>query len=401
VSEDLFTIMPIKLLVVDDEPDLESLIRQRFRKKIRDAEFEFVFARNGIDALEKLDLDGEIDIILTDINMPEMDGLTLLTKLAEHTVPRKAIIVSAYGDMENIRTAMNRGAFDFLTKPIDFKDLEITIEKTTRELQAIKEAAVTRDRLQTMQQELEVATRIQRSIVPSTFPAFPERDDFELCGRMLPARAVGGDFYDFFLIDDNRLGIVIGDVAGKGIPAAIIMAVSRTLVKATALQGFRAADCLRQVNRLLCADYSAGLFVTLFYAILDTSTGETDYCIAGHQPPYLIRKSGEVAPLEHPGGLVLGVSSEGEYHGGEVTLSPGDSLFLYTDGVSEAMDGEQNLFSEARLAAVLTQMAAKPIDLLVKEVVSQVRAHSGPRTQTDDIAVLALRYRGRSVAAQS
>jgi sigma-B regulation protein RsbU (phosphoserine phosphatase) len=394
--EDIVTIMPIKLLVVDDEPDLESLIRQRFRKKIRNAEFEFVFARNGVDALEKLDSDGEIDIVLTDINMPEMDGLTLLTRISELESPRKAIIVSAYGDMENIRTAMNRGAFDFLTKPIDFKDLEITIEKTTRELQATKEAAIARDRLHTVQQELEVATRIQRSIVPSTFPPFPERTEFEIYAKMIPARAVGGDFYDFFLIDENRLGVVIGDVAGKGIPAAIIMAVSRTLVKATALQGFRAADCLRQVNRLLCADYSAGLFVTLFYAILDTATGSTDYCIAGHQPPYVLRASGEVAPLEHPGGLVLGVSSQGEYHGGEVDLAPGDSLFLYTDGVSEAMDGERNLFSETRLQAALKHFSSEATDALVRKIVSQVREFCDGQPQTDDIAVLALRYFGKT-----
>jgi sigma-B regulation protein RsbU (phosphoserine phosphatase) len=394
--EDIVTIMPIKLLVVDDEPDLESLIRQRFRKKIRNAEFEFVFARNGVDALEKLDSDGEIDIVLTDINMPEMDGLTLLTRISELESPRKAIIVSAYGDMENIRTAMNRGAFDFLTKPIDFKDLEITIEKTTRELQATKEAAIARDRLHTVQQELEVATRIQRSIVPSTFPPFPERTEFEIYAKMIPARAVGGDFYDFFLIDENRLGVVIGDVAGKGIPAAIIMAVSRTLVKATALQGFRAADCLRQVNRLLCADYSAGLFVTLFYAILDTATGSTDYCIAGHQPPYVLRANGEVAPLEHPGGLVLGVSSQGEYHGGEVDLAPGDSLFLYTDGVSEAMDGERNLFSETRLQAALKHFSTEATDALVRKIVSQVREFCDGQPQTDDIAVLALRYFGKT-----
>ncbi len=395
MSEVLLSVTPIKLLVVDDEPDLETLIRQRFRKKIRDGEFVFVFARNGVDAIEKLDADGNIDIVLTDINMPEMDGLTLLSRLSEFDPPRKAIIVSAYGDMENIRTAMNRGAFDFLTKPIDFKDLEITLEKTTRELAATKEAAMNRDRLQLVEQELEVAARIQRSIVPSTFPAYPERPDFDIYAKMIPARDVGGDFYDFFLIDDNRLGVVIGDVAGKGVPASIIMAVSRTLVKATALQGFRAADCLRQVNRLLCADYSAGLFVTLFYGILDTSTGKVDYCIAGHQPPYVIRANGDVAPLDHPGGLVLGVSSEGEYHGGKVQLEPGDNLFLYTDGVSEAMDEERNLFSETRLQKTLAKHHGDPIEQLVKSVVRRVRAFSAGAPQTDDIAVLALRYHGR------
>ena len=387
--------MPIKLLVVDDEPDLETLIRQRFRRKIREAEFEFVFARNGVDALEKLDADGSIDIILTDINMPEMDGLTLLTKLAEHDKPHKAIIVSAYGDMENIRTAMNRGAFDFLTKPIDFKDLEITIEKTTRELIAGKEAAAARDRLSAVQQELDVAAKIQRSILPSVFPPYPDRKDFEIHAKMIPARAVGGDFYDFFLIDATRLGFVIGDVAGKGVPASIMMAVSRTLVKATALQGLSAAECLHQVNQLLCADYSAGLFVTLVYGILNTATGEVDYCIAGHQPPYLIPVNGPIETVPHPGGLVLGVSAQGEYHDGRVLLEPGDGLFLYTDGVSEAMNVERELFSEKRIEKVLQKYRAEPINRLVKAVVAEVRAFNEEAPQTDDIAMLSLRYLGR------
>lgn len=387
--------MPIKLLVVDDEPDLETLIRQRFRRKIRESEFEFVFARNGVDALEKLDADGGIDIILTDINMPEMDGLTLLSKLAEHGKPHKAIIVSAYGDMENIRTAMNRGAFDFLTKPIDFKDLEITLEKTTRELLAGKEAAAARDRLSAVQQELDVAAKIQRSIIPGVFPPYPDRSDFEIHAKMIPARSVGGDFYDFFLVDANRLGFVIGDVAGKGVPAAIMMAVSRTLVKATALRGHSAAECLHQVNQLLCADYSAGLFVTLVYGILNTATGEVDYCIAGHQPPYVIRTSGAIEPVAHPGGLVLGVSAQGEYSDGRVLLAPGDGLFLYTDGVSEAMNLERELFSERRIEKVLQKHRAEPIHRLVKAVVAEVRAFNEEAPQTDDIAVLALRYLGR------
>src|SRR5260221_2336202 len=123
--------MPIKMMVVDDEPDLESLIRQRFRKQIRENEFEFVFAQNGVQALQRLSEHPDTSIILSDINMPEMDGLTLLLKLGEMNNPAlKAVIVSAYGDMENIRTAMNRGAFDFVTKPIDFTDLEVTINKT-------------------------------------------------------------------------------------------------------------------------------------------------------------------------------------------------------------------------------------------------------------------------------
>ena len=137
--------MPAKILVVDDEPDLEELVRQRFRRKIRDNEFQFVFARSGMDALGKLKDDGGIDIVLTDINMPEMDGLTLLGNIRSEYPLVKSVIVSAYGDMDNIRTAMNRGAFDFVTKPINFQDLEITVDKTLNELAALKQALKARD----------------------------------------------------------------------------------------------------------------------------------------------------------------------------------------------------------------------------------------------------------------
>jgi YesN/AraC family two-component response regulator len=127
--------MPAKILVVDDEPDLELLIRQKFRRQIRDKEFEFVFARNGVEALNTLQTDQAIDLVLTDINMPEMDGLTLLAKLDDLNPILRTVIISAYGDMANIRAAMNRGAYDFLTKPIDFQDLEITIHRTLHHVQ--------------------------------------------------------------------------------------------------------------------------------------------------------------------------------------------------------------------------------------------------------------------------
>src|SRR5215510_4383059 len=281
--------MTFKVLIVDDEPDLELLIKQRFRKRIRDGEFEFVFAQNGEDALAKLEEDPALDIVMSDINMPVMDGLTLLSRLSDVNRILKAVIVSAYGDMQNIRTAMNRGAYDFLVKPIDFQDFEVTLNKTIQELEGIKAGLRAREELTAIQHELSVAARIQQSILPREFPAFPSRTDFSIHAHMTPAREVGGDFYDFFLIDKDRLGFVIGDVSGKGVPAAIFMAMSRTLLKATALAGARPAECLQRVNRVLCLDNSSEMFVTVFYGIFDTRTGAIEYGNGGHNPPYLLR----------------------------------------------------------------------------------------------------------------
>ncbi|MDX1587004.1 MAG: response regulator, partial [Balneolaceae bacterium] len=208
-----------KIMVVDDEPDLQMLILQKFRKKIHNDDYEFYFAENGKEALDLLNGTSDISLILSDINMPKMDGLTLLQKLQEmEEQALKTVIVSAYGDMENIRTAMNRGAFDFVTKPIDFSDLEVTIERGLKEIHYIRENLRQRNLLSSVQQDLDTASRIQQKILPQDFPAFPDRKEFEVYAEMHTAKEVGGDFYDFFLIDDQHLGFVIGDVSGKGVP---------------------------------------------------------------------------------------------------------------------------------------------------------------------------------------
>src|SRR5258708_28604717 len=165
-------LIPSQILVVDDEPDLELLVRQRFRKQIREKEFEFHFSHNGEEALQALEIRPHIDLVLSDINMPVMDGLTLLGKRNEGHKRLRAVVVSAYGDMPNIRTAMNRGAIDFLTKPIDFEDLEITIRKTLDHVVRMRQEVESQERLEAIQHELGVAARIQQSILPPIFPPF-------------------------------------------------------------------------------------------------------------------------------------------------------------------------------------------------------------------------------------
>ena len=181
-----------KILVVDDEPDLQPLMLQRMRRDIRKGRYQFVFAHNGLEALEALEQDPTIDMVLSDINMPRMDGLALLSQIAKVAPNLRSVIVSAYGDMKNIRTAMNRGAFDFVTKPIDFDDLRVTIDRTLRHLAEWREAIESRDKLITLQNELDVATKIQQSILPTEFPS---GDAFDVFGNMEAARNVGGGLF--------------------------------------------------------------------------------------------------------------------------------------------------------------------------------------------------------------
>jgi phosphoserine phosphatase RsbU/P len=387
--------MNTKIMVVDDEVDLEPLIRQKFRRQIRDGVYDFVFAHNGLEALSLLIEQPEIRLILSDINMPEMDGLTLLSKLKELKSPwLKTVIVSAYGDMENIRTAMNRGAFDFLTKPISFDDLEITISKTMDEINMIWQSTQEHDQLISIQQDLITAREIQLAILPKTFPPFPGRSEFSIFGSMTAAKEVGGDFFDFFLIDNERLAFVIGDVSGKGVPAAIFMAVSRTLIRATGLKGISANECMVYVNRLLCSESVSCMFVTVFYGILNTTTGLVEYVNAGHNPPFIV--SGKnVIRLEMTEGTVLGCLENSDFLSKKVQLNPGDMIFLFTDGVTEAFNKHDEMYSEERLVSFLEANSSNSIEEVVRDSITDVHKFAEGMPQSDDITLLAIRYNGR------
>ncbi len=381
----------MSILMVDDEADLENLVRQKFRRQIASGELEFVFALNGEQALEKLEADHRLDIVVSDINMPVMDGLTLLSNLVGYSRPLKTIIVSAYDDMPNIRTAMNRGAYDFLTKPIDFADLRTTLARTRRELETIRAGLQAREHLTLLHSELEIAMRIQQSILPETIIG---HNAFEISASMFPARQVSGDFYDFFLIDAHRLGVCIGDVSGKGIPAALFMAVSRTLLRATALHGAPPKDCLAHVNDVLLRQSNGELFVTLFYAIVDLRTGDLQFSAGGQTAPCLLTGDRQLEYLREPRGFMLGLFDDAQFTAGHAKLNPGDVLVLYTDGVTEAEDEQSLFYTEARLTAALTGMNRAPAQHIVTKVVSDVNGFTSGNPQTDDITVLAVRYCG-------
>ena len=382
-----------KILVVDDEPDLQSLIMQKFRKEIKENQYDFAFADNGVQALKKINEDEEIELVLSDINMPEMDGLTLLAKINElNNKLLKSVIVSAYGDMDNIRTAMNMGAYDFITKPIDLKDLKITIEKSLKEIQEYKYVVSAQKKLLSLQRELDIANIIQTSLLQKKFPAFPDRKEFDIFAKMVPAKEVGGDLYDFFLIDKYRLGVIIGDVSGKGIAAALLMAVSKTLLKATATKGMPADNILAEVNNIIAEESPSNMFVTVFYGVLDTRSGSFEYSNGGHNPPYLVSADGTVKQLDNIGGLLLGAIKDVEYQSNVIMLKQGESLFFYTDGVTEAFNKEGEEFQEGRLEKSLANKNSLDTNELVQHVFEDVQKYSEGVEQSDDITCVALKY---------
>jgi sigma-B regulation protein RsbU (phosphoserine phosphatase) len=385
-----------KILVVDDEPDLQMLMLQKFRSKVRAKEYEFLFAEDGKDALDKLEANPDLNLILSDINMPKMDGLTLLNELQQLDRPDvKTVMVSAYGDMENIRTAMNRGAYDFVTKPIDFTDLEKTIEKTLREVNQYLRAKEMEQQLESLNYDLDMAARIQQKLLHQDFPVFPDDESFGIFANMIAAKHVGGDFYDFFKYDDDHISFFIGDVAGKGMPAAIYMAVCRTMLKAIGSEVKDPAECITKVNNMLIPESDISTFVTVFYGILNTKTGELSYCNGGHNLPYILRSDGSVEEIKNVGGLLLGKFENAPYDQHTAQLNPGDTIVTFTDGVTEAENENKDFFDEERLISYLENHADRSLESLVKGLFLEVMKFSGAAIQTDDITVLSVQYNGK------
>ena len=377
-----------KILVVDDEPDLEPLVRQRMRREIRSGRYSFVFAHNGVEALKELETDDSIDMVLSDINMPQMDGLTLLQEIPKAKPNIRSVIISAYGDMQNIRTAMNRGAFDFITKPVDFDDLRVTIDRTLRHVQELRDALSIRDRLVALQNELDVAKNMQQSILPTVFP---EGDGYTIFGTMRPARNIGGDFFDLMRLQFDRVGLVVADVSDKGVAAGLFMMSSRTLLKGAAVGKGHPGEVLTEVNSMLVEDNETGMFVTVLYSVFDPRSGRLTYASGGENPPLLVHADGTSEELPLTQGIVLGVAPDYEYMENTIDVAPGDSVIFVTDGVTEAMNEAQEPMGIQRVRDHFATSPPTDPRSTALAVIDVIKEFAGSASQHDDITCLVLR----------
>ncbi|MEI6057251.1 MAG: SpoIIE family protein phosphatase, partial [Lentisphaerota bacterium] len=243
-----------------------------------------------------------------------------------------------------------------------------------------------------IEKELSIAREIQRSIVPHNFPAVKE---FELYAELLPAREVGGDLYDFFFIDNTHLCFAIGDVSGKGVPAALFMAITKTLLRAKISLHSNPDEVIRAMNNDLFRDNESVMFVTFFLCILNIQTGELECCNAGHNPP-LLYKSGkefEYLTTDNPS-PPIGILEDAEYSTQKIKLFPEDIFFLYTDGITEAMNNQDSQFSDEKLLEIMSNNKNKPVIEIVNNVISAVADHASGADQSDDITLLVLKYKG-------
>ena len=243
--------------------------------------------------------------------------------------------------------------------------------------------------------ELDIAKHIQASMLPCIFPAFPERKEFDIYATMEPAKEVGGDFYDFFMVDDTHLAIVMADVSGKGVPAALFMVIGKTLIKDHTTPGRDLGKVFTEVNQLLCESNSEELFITAFEGVLDLVTGEFVYVNAGHEMPFICKAGGDFEPYKIRAGFVLAGMEGMKYRAGSMTLEPGDKIFQYTDGVTEATNLKNELYGMNRLGAILNKVKGGTPNDILPAIKKDIDEFVGDADQFDDITMLCLEYKAR------
>jgi phosphoserine phosphatase RsbU/P len=383
-----------RLLVVDDNEDNRYTLTMRLEIE---GYSNIAIAEDGEQALALL-RSQDFDLVLLDVMMPKVDGYQVLQQLKAngrlHNIP--VIMISALNEIDSVVRCIELGAVDYLSKPFNPVLLKARVAASL-EKKRLRDQV--RAHLARMEEELESARQLQLSMVPTVFPQLAQMR-IEISAMMEPAREVGGDLYDFYKTDDGVLCFFIGDVSGKGVAAALFMARAKNLIRLVTrlLRGANGsaptpADIVTTVNQELCQDNPSMMFVTLFFGMLDPQTGALRFTNAGHNPPYRLNGR-DVTPIAGSKGRPLGTRENSAYETGHLTLALGDAIYLYTDGITEAANTKDDLFSEERLEAVLRENAGHRPDDMIKAVADAARSFANGAPQSDDITALAIRRVG-------
>jgi len=400
------------VLVVDDSPENIDLLGNVLKR-----DYEIKVALHGAKALKIAGSENPPDIILLDIMMPDMDGYEVCRRLKSDTKTQDipVIFVTSMSEVEDETKGLEVGAIDYITKPIspaivkarvkshlELKEareylknqneiLELRVETRTKEVLKLQQVEFElRVAQEKVENELNIAAQIQRSILPSNFPAFPEHNEFDLYAMMTPAREVGGDFYDFFFVDDDHLLVIVADVADKGVPAALFMMISRTVFRSIARQHITPSQVLTEANDLLCEGNDTGMFVTAFLAYYHLPTAQLTYSNGGHNPALLFGSDGVCRELAQKHGPALGVRPGLLYKEDVDRLEPEQVLVICTDGVTEACSPDLELFGVDRFTKLVCSCESLKLSQMLNHIDEDLKEFQQGNL-FDDITVLALK----------
>ncbi|MBT21648.1 hypothetical protein CMK17_17085 [Candidatus Poribacteria bacterium] len=385
--------MAEKILAVDDEVDILQLIEMTL---ISDG-FEVITASNGIEALEKARIHMP-DLILLDLMMPEMDGFEVIENLKQAPEMRDipVVMLTARAQAHERIEGLSAGADDYIVKPFELEELRLRIESIlahTRKTKYINPLIgalgdwFTEDGVEQFAEHLRTASAIQQHLLPQLEPKLA---GFDISGLLESSMSISGDFYDFIPLEDNRLGIVIADVRGKGIPAALLMVMIRTSLRLVCREDISPSSVLKRVNDLLVIDTTPDFFATIVYGILDPKSMTFTYSNAGHCYPMLLR--GEKIEELQTGGMILGCFGFAEFETETIELESGNKILFYTDGLTEAeFEAEGEFYGEERLEQVFKKNSNLPADELCKKIREDLFGFCGTNQQKDDITIVAIK----------
>jgi phosphoserine phosphatase RsbU/P len=390
---DLAAVRPSRILVVDDNESNRDLLSRRLQRQGHTV----LEAEGGARALALVEKEA-LDLVLLDLMMPGISGYEVLAQLKSDPRHRDipVIMISALSELDAIVRCIEAGADDYLAKPFDPTLLRARVGASLEKKHLRDEVRASLARLE---EELDQARKMQLGMLPRVFPACTPQQPVEVFASMEPAREVGGDLYDCFYACPHLFCFLVGDVSGKGAPAAMFMARTRSLVRVVVdlwqrmdAAAMSPAQIAEAVNRELCQDNDDCMFVTLFLGLLDTRTGNVTYTNAGHPAPHILRASGDIEQIEGEPEVPLGVSRKAAYRTDTITLLRGDAVFVVSDGVGEAMNAEGEFYTLERLSAVLRSAGKASAAKLVRAVTDHVGKFAGSAPKADDVTMLALRW---------
>jgi sigma-B regulation protein RsbU (phosphoserine phosphatase) len=382
------------LLIVDDNEDNRYTLTRRLQ---REGYENLTTATDGQKALELLGKQ-RFDLVLLDVMMPGLNGYEVLERMRADSQLRHipVIMISAVDELDSVIRCIELGAEDYLAKPFNPTLLRARVGASL-EKKRLRDEIV--EVLGQIEGELQAARQIQLSMVPTEFLVPTTDRPVEVYATLEPARRVGGDLYDFFWGEDGRMYFVVADVSGKGAPAALFMARTKTMIRLVATlyrtpggAPMEPHRIIEKVNEGLSLENQQDMFATVFLGILDPATAMLSFSNAGHNLPYLLRASDGVSALNGARGKALGIRSTFTYQSESLKLAPGDGLFVYTDGITEALNSANELFSEERLEEALRTLAGASASEMVAGVLERVRTFVASAVQSDDIAAMALRF---------